>query len=848
MTRVAVKGLLGRKARAILTSLAIVLGVAMVSGTFVLTDTIKKAFDGVFDSAYSQTDVVVSGKEIVKTSTSRPTVSQSLVARVRALPGVAAAAGNVTGSVKLVDEDGHKIGAKNAESIGFGVDPRQPRFAPVKLTAGTWASGPGEIVIDRHTAQEHHYAIGDTIRAQADGPARRFRITGIGRLGGTDIGGLSLAVFDVPTAQAVVGRPGRLDEIDVAAKPGVSQGKLAHAIAPVLPATAQVKTADKQAKEQADEVGSAIRIVRTFLLVFGGIALFVGSFVIFNTISITIAQRTRELATLRTIGASRRQVLRSVMVETLVIGAIASAIGLFLGLGIAKGLEELFKAVGADLPKASMVLSARTVIVSFAVGTVVTAVAGLGPALRATRVAPIAAVREGAPLPHTRFARMRPYLAGVLGVLGVAAIANGVFGGGTATEVLVKMGAGTVLVFVAVAMTARALVRPLAAFVGRPARSMGGAAGRLAAENAVRNPGRTAATAAALMIGLAFVAFVATLGSGLRNGLTASLHDQLRGDYVVSAASDSDNAVLTPAAGRDIARTPGVVAASSVRSDMARVYGKDTPVVGVDPATLPRVYGFDMTAGGSDAAVRRLAVGQGALVAKTFASKHGLHAGSPVRIQSADGRKATVTVRGIYKEGVEQLLDGVVIPRATFDRTFPQPRDSYTFVRAAPGATTSLRRAVARYPDARLETTDAFITRDQKDVDTTLMMFYVLLALSVVVSLFGMVNTMVLSVFERTRELGMLRALGMTRRQARRMVRQETVITALIGAALGLPVGVFLAGIVTKGLSGYGVGFHLPVGSLVAFAIVAAAAGVLAAIQPARRAARLDVLTALQYE
>ncbi len=845
MTRVALKGLLGRKTRAILTSLAIVLGVAMISGTFVLTDTMEKAFTGVFGSAYEKTDVVVTGKEIVKGSASPPTVPASLLTQVKAQPGVEAATGTLTDTVRLVDDRGETIGGTNSEGIGFGVDPRQPRFAPIELTSGTWAKGPDEVVIDTTTAKDDHYAIGDTIGATADGPVRRYRITGIGKLGGAEIGGLTLAAFDVPTAQAVLDKPGVFDEIDVAAKPGVSQAQLAREVEALVPATAEVKTADAQAEDASKEVGSAIGIIRKFLLVFGGIALLVGSFVIFNTISITIAQRTRELATLRTLGATRRQVLRSVMLETLVIGVVASAIGLFLGLGIAKGLEALFAAFGAELPKASTVLSSRTVLVSLAVGTLVTLIAGLVPALRSTRVSPISAVREGATLPRTRFARLRPYVAGAVSVLGVAAIANGVFGGGDASSVLASMGAGTVLLFVGVAMMASHLVRPLAALVGRPARSLGGAPGRLAAENSVRNPGRTASTAAALMIGLALVTFVATLGNGLRGAFGDALDKQLRGDYVVSVDSDSDSAVLSTSAGEAIARTEGVTVSSSVRSDRARILGEDADVVGVEPATITRVYGFAWSEG-SDRVLAGLRAG--AVVDKGYAEKHGLEVGGTLAMQTPDGTKQTLAVRGIYKVQAEQLLGGVVIDRATFDRAFPQPRDGHTFVKAEPGSQAALQQTLARFPDAKLDTKAAYIDAAQKDLDTSLMLFYVLLALSVIVSLFGMVNTMILSVFERTRELGMLRALGMTRRQTRRMVRQESVITALIGAALGLPLGVFLAGIVTQGLSDQGIGFHLPLAPLVVFTAVAAIAGVLAAVPPARRASRLDVLRALQYE
>jgi putative ABC transport system permease protein len=843
MRRVALKGLLRRKTRAVLTSLAVVLGVAMISGTFVLTDTIERAFTNVFGTAYKNTSVIITGKEVVKESATHPTVPAALLERVRAQPGVAAAAGSVSDTVRLVGRDGKVLGGSNAEGVGFGVDPSQPRFSPIALTSGTWAKGPDQVVIDTGTAKKHHYKVGDSIAAKADGPVRRYTITGTGKLGGATIGGLTIAAFDLPTAQAVLNKPGRFDEIDVAAAKGVSQAQLARRVTPLLPADAQVKTSDEQAKAGAKQISSGIGTVRTFLLVFGGIALFVGAFVIFNTISITVAQRARELATLRTLGASRRQVLGSVVLETLVIGVLASAIGMLAGLGIAKGLDALFAALGADLPKAGTVLAGRTVAISMVTGTLVTLLAGLFPAIRATRVPPISAVREGAVLPESRFAPARPYIAGATIVLGLAAISDGVFAGGSASAVLAPMGAGTLLLFVGVAMISSHLVRPLAALVGRPARSLGGSAGRLAAQNAVRNPGRTASTAAALMIGLALVTFVATVGAGLRSAFADSLNEQIRADDIVSPSGNAEAGLFSVAAGRALARTPGVSVASSVRSDKARAFGETTGVVGVDPATIGRAYRFDLERGSGPGGL-----GAGAMVPDDYAKDHHLAIGSRLTLQTPSGATRTLPVTATYKPAsVEGLISGIVIGQATFDRAFPQPRNAYTFV-AGPASSASLAAALAPYPDARLDTKAGWIANDQKDLDKTLMLLYVLLALSVIVSLFGMVNTMILSVFERTRELGMLRAIGMSRRQARRMIRQESVITALIGAALGLPLGVFLAAIVTRGLSDQGIGFHVPIGSLVAFAVVAALAGILAAIPPARRASRLDVLHALQYE
>jgi putative ABC transport system permease protein len=843
MTRVALRGLLRRKTRAVLTSLAVVLGVAMISGTYVLTDTMQKAFTSAFSTGYEHTSVIITGKEVVKESATHPTVPASLLARVRSQPGVAAAAGGVSDTVRLIGRDGKALGGRNATGVGFGVDPAQPRFSPIRLTTGTWARGGDQVVIDSVSAEKHHYAVGDSIAAKADGPVRRYTISGIGKLGGATIGGLTIAAFDLPTAQAVLHKRGRLDEIDVAAARGVSQPQLVRRVQPLLPANAQVRTPDQQAKEGAREISSDIGFFRTFLLVFGGIALFVGAFVIFNTISITVAQRARELATLRTLGASRRQVLGSVVLETFVIGLGASAIGLLAGVGLAKGLDALFAALGADLPKAGTVLAGRTVAVSLVAGTLVTLAAGLLPALRATRVPPIAAVREGAVLPRSRLAPARPYVAGTAIVLGIAAIADGVLADGSARAVLVRMGAGALLLFLGVAAISSHLVRPLAALVARPARSLAGSAGRLAAQNAVRNPGRTASTAAALMIGLALVTFVATLGAGMHSAVADSVGEQVRGDYIVSPNSNADAGVFPAAAGRTLARTAGVTVASSVRSDRARAFGETTGVMGVDPGTIGRVYRFNLERGSGPAGL-----GRGAMVPQGYAKDHDLAIGSRLTLQTPSGTRRTFRVTATYKpSGVREVISGIVIGQATFDRTFAQPRNAYTFV-AGSASRARLRAALSPYPDAQLDTKAGFIAADQKDLNKMLMLLYVLLALSVIVSLFGMVNTMILSVFERTRELGMLRAIGMSRRQARRMIRHESVITALIGAALGVPLGVFLAGIVTRGLSDLGVGFHLPVAELVAFTAVAAVAGIVAALPPARRASRLDVLHALQYE
>jgi putative ABC transport system permease protein len=861
MRRVAIKGLTQRRMRSILTALAVVLGVAMVSGTFVLTDTINKAFNDIFSGAYKNTSAIISGRQIVKGSASgNATVPQSLLTRVRRLPDVQAAAGALADlssnadTAKLIDRQGKAISKGGAPTFGFGIDTTQPRFNPLHLVQGRWASGSGQVVIDAGTARDHHYAVGDRIGVSAVGPVRRFTITGIAKYENVDsLGGATIAIFDIPTAQALLGKQGQLDSILLAARPEVSQERLVREVRPLLRATATVQTAAERAAANAKETKNFLAFLQYALLAFGAIALFVGSFVIFNTLSITVAQRAREFATLRTLGASRRQVLRSVLLESLVLGLAASIAGLLLGLVLAKGLSALFKALSLDLPQGSSVFAGRTVIVSILVGVSITMLASLAPALRATRVPPIAAVREGAELPPSRLSRHSASLAIGLTAAALAGLLLGSFASGLPTGiVLLLIGVGSLALFVGIGLVAPRLVRPLAAVLGEPARRVGGTAGRLAQRNSTRNPARTAATAAALMIGLALVTLVATLGQGLRSSDRKALENQIRADYVVTSQNGFQQ--FSAQAGKALPSTPGIGTASAIFEDRARVFGSDTRVDGVDPATLAQAYRFQWKRG-SDAVLATLGAG-GAVVKKSFADKHHLSVGSSFAITSPSGRHLVLRVRGISDppvfDKIDPILGEVTISQQAFAAAFPRPQILLVLLKikggASPAITSSLERALAPFPDAKIQTKSEWVQTRSAGINKLLNLLYVLLALSVVVSLFGMVNTLVLAVFERTRELGMLRAVGMTRQQVRRMIRHESVITALIGAALGLPLGVFLAALITHALSNQGLAFALPVALLIVFTLVAVLAGLSAAVFPARRAAGLNVLGALQYE
>jgi putative ABC transport system permease protein len=846
MIAVALKGLAARKVRAVLTAFAVVIGVSMVSGTFILTDTMQKTFDGLFAASYDKTDAVIDGKEIVKDSTTGNgvTIPASLLAQVRELPEVEAAGGTVapeeSNVADVIGRDGRAVAQ---ESLGVSIDPENERFSPLALKTGTWPHGFGQVVLDAGTAEKEHYAIGDKVTIATPGKRAQYELTGTASFGGVDsLGFGSVAVWDVSTAQSLLDREGRYDTISIAAKAGTPTTDLVSAVQPLISDTLEVKDAAKQADEQAEDINSGMNYVRYFLLGFGGIALFVGAFVIFNTLSITVAQRTREFATLRTLGASRKQVMRSVVLEGLVIGLLASAIGLVMGFGIAKGMLALFSALGVDLPEAGTVFALRTIIVSLVLGTGITLLATLLPARRATRVPPIAAVREGSTLPPSRMAAHS--LKAGLGVTlsSVAAISAGVFASGlSGMAVGLLLALGVIGLFFGIALLAPRLVKPLARVVGWPARRAGGVAGELADANALRNPGRTASTAAALMIGLTLVTVVAVLGAGLNKSTESAVTDQLHAAYVVDG---EEGVPFSAQHGDELAKVAGITAASHVRSDKALVEGEETDVSGIDPATIGRFYRFDWVKGSA----RDLGT-DGAVVTQDYADDHHVAVGGDLEVVSPAGEKRTVVVRGIYDPPVAKpLLSPVSIAQATFDDAFPNAKNTYTFLDGDEDALAALNAAAKGYGDATVHTGAAYPKDATKDLSSFLAMLYVLLAFSVIVSLFGMVNTLVLSVFERTRELGMLRAIGMTRRQARRMIRHESVITALIGAALGLGLGVFLAALVTRALSDYEVPLSIPVTSLAAFTVVAILAGIGAAILPARRASKLNVLDALHYE
>ncbi|HLY86551.1 MAG TPA: FtsX-like permease family protein [Gaiellaceae bacterium] len=851
MISVALRGMMRRKLRTVLTAIAIVLGVALITGTYVLTDSIKGAFGGIFSQVYRGTDATVTGKSAFtlsgQSNQNAPPFAESLLPKVRSLPDVADAVGGVGGIAHLI-LGGTVVHFGGAPNLGFSVDPKRPELNSLTLVRGDWP-GPDQIVIDQATGHKKHLSVGQTIGVQANGPTLQMKISGFVHFGGAaSLGGATLSGFDLPTAQRLFQRIGKLDQIRAKAKAGVTPAKLAAEIRAILPPLTQVRTGQAQAKSDARGTESFLNFLQDFLLAFGGIALFVGSFVIANSLSITITQRTRELATLRTLGATRRQVRRSIVIEGLAIGALASVVGIGVGLGLGVGLFKLFDLVGFTLPNNGLVLHTRTIVVALVVGILVTVLASLRPAVRATRVPPIAAVREGSDLPPGRFAKFRPVGSALLTAVGFALLIYGLFAHGLGTKgILLSMGVGTLLIFIGVALLAARFARPLAWILGSPAARFGGAAGALARDNARRNPQRTASTASALMIGLALVTLVAVIAAGITKSFRGAVNDLWVSGYAITAQNNFDPIPI--AAGNAAAKTPGVQAIANVRGGDAQILGGVHQATAVGPGGS-QIFNMKWLDGGSNAVFTKLGA-HGAFIDDGFAKSHHLTIGSPLILTAPTGKSVDLHVVGIFKPPTGGSPFGpVTISDQAWDKIYDTPMNIYSFVRMKGGETVAdkaaLEHQLKAFPNAKVQTKQQFIDNQISGLNAILNVLFVLLALSVVVSLFGIVNTLVLTVFERTREIGMLRAIGMTRWQTGMMILGESVITALMGGVIGIVLGLVLGGLLAVRIDF--IVFALPWKQVIVFAIAAVIVGIVAAIFPARRAGKLNVLEALQYE
>ena len=836
MLRATLRSLLARKLRLALSGLAVVLGVSFVSGTLILTDTLGRVFDDLFATVNAGTSVSVRGVNALGEGATedREPVPEAALARIRSVSGVAEAVGRVSGYAQVVGPDGKAVATGGAPSLGVEINPDSRQEALV-LQRGEAPQGEGEVAIDAATADKAGIEIGDRVTVLLRGPAREFTVTGIVGFGTTDnLAGASLTAFELPVAQRLVGIPGTFAEIAVAAEQGVDGAELGRRISGVLPDGYEAVPADQIVAEASAEVKQGLGFFSTALLVFAAISLFVGAFLIFNTFSMLVAQRTRELALLRALGASRRQVTTSVLIEALVVGLLASAAGFVLGLGVAVGLRGLLGALGIDLPSGPTVVATRTVVASLVIGVGVTCVAALVPARRAARVAPVEALRESGPAEDRSLARR-----GVTGALLLAA-GVGVLAYGLSEGQLPLVGLGALTSFLGVATLSPFLARPVTSLLGAPFARLG-VPGRLGRGNAVRSPRRTSATAAALMIGLALVSAVSVLGASLKTSVVAVVDRSLGADYVLHTESFSpfSNEVATA-----LRAQPDIDAVAAFRFGTAKVGVDVTSLQGVEPAALQQVLRLDTVSGDLDA------LGRGQLaLSEDAARSRGVAVGDTVPVTWSRTGEKPLVLGAVY--AANEFAGDALVSDTVFDANTSEQLLGVIAATGRDGVPPAqvrqvVDRAVAGFPNIVVEDQAEFIDAQGAQIDQLLNAITVLLVLSVVIAVLGIVNTLALSVVERTRELGLLRAVGLQRRQLRRMIRVESVVIAVYGALLGLAVGTAFGWALVRALRAEGITeFSLPVGRLALIVIVAALAGVLAAALPARRAARLDVLEAV---
>ncbi len=842
MWRATVKGLLAHKLRLALTALAIVLGVMFVSGTLVLTDTLHATFTTLFENVYKNVSFEVRETAAFTgtagTSVRNP-VPESIANTVRSVPGVQYADGAVGGYAQFVAPNGKAVTTGGAPTIGLSFDPN-PQLSSLRLSQGKAPTNAHQVVVDAGTAGKYHFAVGDHVRILLAGPPQTFTVSGIAQFGtANNLAGATIAAFDLPTAQQLFNRVGYYDSVDVLAEPGVDLAQLQKSIARVLPHGVEVVTGQTVANEQSSSINQALSFFSTALLIFAFIALFVGGFTIFNTFSIIVGQRTRELALLRILGASRRQVFRSVLAEAGIVGLVASLIGLGLGVLAAVGLEALLKAFGITVPSGPLVFQFRAVVAALLVGVGVTVVSAISPARRAVRIPPIAAIADSQ-AGDDRSPRRRTVVGGVIVLVGVALLTLGL------TKPAIQLvGIGAISIFIGAGMLAPLVARPMASAIGLPLARVLGVSGRLGRENSMRSPRRTAQTSAALMVGLALVSTIAVFGASVSKSATASVDQAISADYIVSGAGGGGGPSGFSSSVASTARLiPGVTAVSSVFFGQYLLRGSVTNLTAVSPYRLPETVILRMNAGEGAPAL----VAGALLVDTTTANTKHLSVGSVLPVKFARTGATTLRVGGIYKPNA--LLGSYLVSEQFFQSHFDNPLPIAVLIRSSQGASPAGQAAVkaglAGYPSVKVQTQAEFKKTQQAQVNQLLGVVYVLLALAVVIALIGIVNTLMLSVFERTHEIGLLRAVGMRRRQVRSMIRSEAVILSIFGAVIGVVIGTGLGIAFAVSLKDQGItDTVVPFTSLVVFLVIAALLGLGAASWPARRAAKLDVLAAI---
>jgi len=846
MLSLTIKSIRANKARFFLTGVAVLLGVAFMAGTFVLTDTIKKSYDEISANVYRSTDAVVRSARETESSdqgvATRGTIAASTLATVRSVQGVRAAEPQQIGVAVVVAHNGALLDSNPDRAVPLGLAWQDAsELNPLTLVSGHGPQAADEIVIDQASAEKGEFQLGETVHVVTPAGSHEYRIAGVANYGGAaSAAGGQVVAFTPDTASQVIGTPGRYTAIQVVAAPGFSQEQVVANLRTALhDPTIEVITGAEATTEAAEATTAPLKFVNIALMTFAVVALVVGSFVIYNTLSITVAQRTKETAMLRAIGAKRRQVLRSIRIEAFFTGLFASIAGVALGIALAQGLRDVLSAFGLDLPADGAVVEFRTIVVSVLTGVMVTVVAAWLPARRAARVAPIEALRDTA-IDTTAHSKRRVVIGAFTTLAGVLFMAQGLAGAGAGA-----VGLGALGVFFGVAMLGPVISRRFARVVGWPLPRLRGTAGTLARENAMRNPRRTAATSSALMIGVALVAFITVFAASAKASISTSVDRAMRTDWIVSTQFGMGG--LNPSVAQRIDLLPETGAVTALRYFDAKVGDASEQASAVDPAKIGQSVELDLREG----RITDLGTNGVAVQADTAKSKN-LHVGDTITMFFPETGDQQLTVVAVY--GTKEPMGDFVISTQTFDANITTHVDNDIVVSAAPGvpkseAHSAIQEILKDYPTAKLMTKAEFKGSMANRIDQILNLVYVLLAMALVIALFGIANTLALSVFERTREFGLLRAVGMSRAQVRSTVRWESVLIALLGTTLGTVIGLGFAASLVQAMEKQGFNsFTIPAQQLAVIVVLAALAAVGAAALPARRAARLDVLEAITTE
>ncbi|MHB1089004.1 MAG: ABC transporter permease [Acidimicrobiales bacterium] len=839
--------MLSHKLRLALTGLAVVLGVTFVSGTLVLTDTLHSTFSSLFNRVYENVDLQVRGVAAFSNQSGamavREPFSQSVLATIRGVRGVAVAEGGVGGYAQYVGRDGKAVATGGAPTIGmtYGQD---PRLSSLALIAGTGPRNSDQVVIDHGTAKKFDFTVGQRVKILLPGAPRFFTISGIVRFGTADnLAGATIAAFTLPTAQRLFDKVGQLDTVDILVSPGANKSAVLRDVQRVLPRGLEVVTGQTVADENTSLMNQLLGFLSTALLVFAFIALFVGAFTIFNTFSIIVGQRTRELALLRIVGASRRQVFQSVLLEAFLLGLVASVIGLGLGVLTALGLDSLLRSFGISLPQGGLVFSTRTVFAALGVGIGVTVISAISPARHALRIPPIMALSSysGSTVSSPR---RRLFLGALVAAGGALILAAGLV---KATIALV--GVGAVAIFIGAGMLAPLVARPMSSVLGRPLAALLGVAGSLGRENSMRSPRRTAQTASALMIGLALVSTFSVFGASIAQSATGSIKDAVAADYIITGSlTGAPMSGISSAAAAVAAKIPGVATVTRVDSGVFEFQHSVVNLTAISRQSLSRtiILRIDSGRGAST-----LSDG-GVLISSTTANAKHLKVGDTIHVRFAKTGPTTLRVGAIFKPNA--VLGSYVVGEGFFHAHFASSTQPVVLLlHTSPGAqaasANSIKAGLSEFTNLKIQTREEFIQSEQAQVNQLLGLVYALLALAILIALIGIINTLLLSVFERTREIGLLRAVGMRRRQVRTMIRAEAVILSLFGGVIGIVLGTGLGIALSSSLKQQGItDIVVPYSSLAVFLVLAALLGLAAASWPARRAARLNILDAISVE